>query len=62
MQPVTHFVRTRLYGTENTQFPDHSEQTDTGIIDPLFRPDQVVAKTGSVLRDSIRNPNLVMFD
>ena len=33
-----------------------------GSLIPLFRPDQVVAKTGSVLRDSIRNPNLVLFD
>ena len=34
MQPVTHFVRTRLYGTENTQFTDHSGHTDNGITDP----------------------------
>ena len=61
MQPVTHFVRTRLYGTKNTQFMDHSEQTPGSLI-PLFRPDQVVAKTGSVLRDYTRNPNHVMLD
>ena len=33
-----------------------------GSMIPLFRPDQVVAKTGSVLRDSIRDPKFVLFD
>ena len=47
----------------NTQFMDHIEHRWTsGSLIPLFRPDPVVVKTGSVLRDHTMNPNHVMLD